>query len=81
MAEKQKCLANKYGYFSEDGREFIITNPLTPRPWVNVISNSDFGLVVSQAGGGFSWRNHVNMNRLTRWYQDLIKDDWGNGFT
>ncbi len=77
MTEQQKVLANKYGYFSENGREFIITNPLTPRPWVNIISNSDFGLIVSQAGGGFSWRNHVNLNRLTRWYQDLIKDDWG----
>lgn len=77
MSEIQKTYKNKYGYFSEGGREFIITNPLTPRPWVNIISNSDFGLVISQAGGGFSWRNHVNLNRLTRWYQDLIKDDWG----
>lgn len=68
---------SKYGHFSEDGREYIITRPDTPRPWVNVISNGDFGLVVSQAGGGFSWRSHSNMNRLTRWQQDLIRDDWG----
>ena len=67
----------KYGYFSEDGYEFIITRPDTPRPWTNVISNGDFGLVISQAGGGFSWRTHVNLNRLTRWNQDLIRDDWG----
>lgn len=68
---------NKYGYFSEDGYEYIITRPDTPRPWTNVISNGDFGLIVSQAGGGFTWRTHVNLNRLTRWNQDLIRDDWG----
>ncbi|MCB0283812.1 MAG: glycosyl transferase family 36 [Calditrichaeota bacterium] len=74
---KLEMFKNKYGYFSEDGFEFVITNPDTPRPWVNVISNGDFGLVVSQAGGGFSWKTHVSLNRLTRWNQDLIKDDWG----
>lgn len=68
---------NPYGHFRDDGLEYIITRPDTPRPWTNVISNGDFGLVVSQAGGGFSWRTHTNLNRLTRWNQDLIRDDWG----
>ena len=69
--------ANQYGHFSEDGREYIITRPDTPAPWVNVISNGDYGLVVSQAGGGFSWRTHSNFNRITRWNQDLVQDQWG----
>lgn len=69
-----KC---RYGYFSQDGYEYLITRPDTPSPWVNIISNGDFGLVVSQAGGGFTWRTHVDLNRLTRWNQDLIRDDWG----
>jgi cellobiose phosphorylase len=69
--------ATNYGHFSDDGSEYIITRPDTPKPWVNVISNGDYGLIVSQAGGGFSWRTHANFNRLTRWNQDLIRDDWG----
>ena len=69
--------ANKYGHFSDDGREYIITRPDTPKPWVNVISNGDYSLIVSQAGGGFSWRTHANFNRLTRWNQDMVRDDWG----
>ncbi len=73
----QKQFENKYGYLSKDGNEFIITNPDTPRPWTNIISNGDYGIAVSQAGGGFSWRTHVSLNRLTRWNQDLIRDDWG----
>jgi cellobiose phosphorylase len=67
----------KYGHFSNDGKEFIITTPVTPRPWINVLSNGDYGLTVSQTGGGYSWRTHAQLNRLTRWEQDLIKDEWG----
>ena len=72
-----KPFKNKYGYFSNDGYEYIIIRPDTPRPWTNIISNGDYGLIISQAGGGFSWKTHVNLNRLTRWNQDLIRDDWG----
>ncbi len=67
----------KYGYFSNDGKEFIITTPKTPRPWVNVISNGDYGLVISQTGSGYSWKTHAQLNRITRWEQDLIRDNWG----
>ena len=68
---------SKYGYFTEDGMEYVITRPDTPRPWVNVICNGDYGLVESQTGGGFSWRENAQLSRITRWEQDLIKDNWG----
>lgn len=70
----------KYGYFSEDASEYVITNYKTPKPWVNVISNGDYGLVISQLGGGFSWKTHSEFNRLNRWHQDLIQDNWGKYF-
>ncbi|HSW53738.1 MAG TPA: hypothetical protein VLH59_01495 [Ignavibacteriaceae bacterium] len=70
----------KYGHFSDDGNEYIINTHQTPKPWVNVISNGDYGLVISQAGGGFSWLTHSEFNRLNRWHQDLVKDDWGKYF-
>ncbi len=66
-----------YGYFSEDGLEFIITTPKTPKPWINVISNGDYGLTISQTGSGYSWRTHAQLNRITRWEQDLVRDNWG----
>ncbi len=66
-----------YGYFTQDGREYVITRPDTPRPWVNVMCNGDYGVVVSQTGSGFSWRENSNLSRITRWEQDLIKDEWG----
>ncbi len=70
----------KYGYFTDDGNEYIIKNYRTPKPWVNVISNGTYGLVISQTGGGFSFNEHSEFNRLNRWHQDLIRDDWGKYF-
>ncbi|HSP87261.1 MAG TPA: hypothetical protein VLN45_03955, partial [Ignavibacteriaceae bacterium] len=76
----KKKFATKYGYFTEDGNEYVITNCKTPKPWVNVISNGNYGLVISQSGGGFSWETHSEFNRLNRWHQDLILDNWGKYF-
>lgn len=69
-----------YGYFSDDGKEYIITTPITPRPWGNVISNGDYGMMISQTGSGYSWRGNAGQNRITRSFQDLIKDNWGKYF-
>ena len=75
-----KMLKNKYGFFSDDGKEFVITNSYTPRPWINVISNGDYSMIVSQTGGGFSFRGNAEQNRITRLYQDIVKDNWGKYF-
>lgn len=77
MLKVKKLFENKYGYFTEDGREYVITNPKTPRPWANVISNGDYSFMISQTGGGYSWRGNAGQNRITRTFQDLIKDPWG----
>lgn len=67
----------RYGHFSPDGREYVITRPDTPKPWVNVICPTEYGAVISQAGSGYSWMTHATLNRLTRWEQDLVRDEWG----
>ncbi len=36
-----------------------------------------YGVVVSQGGSGYSWLHHASLNRITRWNQDLVRDDWG----
>ncbi len=75
-----KKFLSRYGYFSDDGREYIITTPFTPRPWGNIISNGNYGMMVSQTGSGYSWLGNAGQNRLTRSFQDLIKDNWGKYF-
>lgn len=70
-------LANRYGHFDDSGRTFRITDHRTPTPWVNVVSNGRYGFVVSQNGGGFSWLDNSQLNVLTRWEMDLVRDDHG----
>ena len=71
---KASALSNRYGHFSADGREFVITDPRPPRPWTNIVANPHFGLAVSQTGSGFSWIGNSQLGTLTRWQQDLALD-------
>lgn len=72
-----ELFTNKYGSFREDGQAYIIRRPDTPRPWINILCNGSYGLIVSQNGGGFSWWENANLARLTSWTQDVIRDDSG----
>lgn len=75
-----KILESKYGYFSDGGRTYTIKDWRTPKPWINVISNGTWGLTISQTGGGYSWHTHSMFNRITRWSQDIIRDNYGKYF-
>jgi cellobiose phosphorylase len=73
----RKLFQTRYGHFREDGREYVITRPDAPKPWANVICPDEYGTILTQAGSGYSWRTHASFNRLTRWEQDLVRDEWG----
>ena len=68
---------NPYGRFSPDGSAFAITRHDTPMPWTNIISNGRYGIAVSQNGGGFSWLDNSQLNVITRWEMDLVRDMHG----
>ncbi|MBI5863156.1 MAG: glycosyl transferase family 36 [Planctomycetes bacterium] len=76
-SESAAGMKNAYGHFTPDGREFWVTNPKPPRPWVNIIANPQFGLAVSHTGSGFSWIGNSQLAVLTRWEQDLARDSSG----
>ncbi|MCW5940686.1 MAG: hypothetical protein KIS66_00550 [Fimbriimonadaceae bacterium] len=73
----EPLLPNPYGRFDPATSAFVVTDPRTPRPWVNVLANERYGLVLSQAGGGFSWLDNCQLLRLNRWEQDLVTDAYG----
>ena len=75
-----RILENKFGYFSDGGRTYTIKDWRTPKPWINVISNGTWGVTISQTGGGYSWHTHAMFNRITRWNQDIIQDNYGKYF-
>jgi cellobiose phosphorylase len=71
---------NGLGGFSRDGREYVIRvsgSERPPAPWSNVIANPDFGCLVTEAGGGYTWAGNSQMNRLTPWSNDPISDPPG----
>ncbi len=69
--------ANRYGRFSGDGTEYVVTDPHPPRPWINVIANARAGLTVSQTGSGFTWVDNSQLAVVTRWQQELARDSSG----
>ena len=68
---------NGLGGFSEDGREYVIhlePGSRTPSPWSNVLANDEFGCIVTEAGGGYTWAVNSGENRLTPWTNDPVAD-------
>ena len=68
---------NGIGGFTPDGREYVIflqPGQTTPAPWCNILANSDFGALVSEAGGGYTWAVNSGENRLTTWSNDPVTD-------
>ncbi|MBN2780488.1 MAG: glycosyl transferase family 36, partial [Candidatus Marinimicrobia bacterium] len=57
---------NKYGYVDEKNREYVITDPRTPRPWFNYMWNEQYAGLISHTGGGFSYYKSARDNRITR---------------
>ncbi len=70
-------LENRYGQFKDAGQAFEITDPNPPTPWTNVVCNGRYGFVVSHNGGGFSFLDHCQLNVITRWNMDHVRDDSG----
>jgi len=70
-------MKSRYGRFSPDGLEYVIVDPRTPRPWINLIANPRVGLAVSQTGSGFSWIDNSQLAAIVRWQQDLADDRSG----
>jgi cellobiose phosphorylase len=65
------------GAFSPDGREFVVQlapGCPTPAPWINVVANERFGFSVSESGGGYTWAENSQQNRLTPWSNDPVVD-------
>jgi cellobiose phosphorylase len=56
-----------YGKFSPDGKEYIIDNVATPKPWINYIYNNEYFSTISANGGGISYHRIPLHGRITRY--------------
>ena len=71
---------NGFGGFTHDGREYVIIimpNQTTPVPWLNVLANQNFGTIITESGGSYTWGENAHQFRLTPWYNDPVCDTTG----
>ena len=77
VTEEDLYFFNGYGGFDNNSMSYKIKlkNFLTtPAPWINVISNEDFGFHVSESGSAYTWCKNSRENKLTSWSNDWVVD-------
>ena len=57
----------KYGHFSQERKEYVITRPDTPAPWANYLGSPDYGAIISQNAGGYSFVKSGAKGRILRY--------------
>lgn len=71
----------KFGYFDDERREYVITDPKTPWPWINYLGNQDYFRLISNTGGGYSFYQDAKLRRITRYrYNNVPLDQSGTYF-
>jgi len=66
---------SRYGYFDNKAREFVITRPDTPIPWINYLGCEDYLGIISNTAGGYSFYRDARLRRLTRYHYNAIPKD------
>ncbi len=67
----------KYGYFDDQQREYVITRPDTPLPWINYLGCEAYFGIISNTGGGYSFYRDARLRRLTRYRYNNVPFDLG----
>lgn len=71
----------QYGYFDDHRREYVITQPDTPLPWINYLGSEIYFGLISNTAGGYSFYKDARLRRLTRYrYNNLPLDTGGRYF-
>ena len=69
------------GYFDDDNKEYVITTPRTPLPWINYLGCESFFRLISNTGGGYAFYKDAKLLRLTRYrYNNAPLDSNGHYF-
>ncbi len=74
-------MKTQYGHFDDSNREYVITNPKTPFPWINYLGNEDFFGLISNTAGGYNFYKDAKFRRITRYrYNSVPMDNGGRYF-
>ena len=69
-----------YGHFDDQNREYVITCPQTPYPWINYLGSEAFFSLMSNTSGGYSFYKDARMLRLTRYRYNNVPTDGGGKY-
>ena len=70
----------RYGYFDDERREYVITRPDTPLPWINYLGSENYFGLISNTAGGYSFYKDARLRRLTRYRYNNAPLDMGGRY-
>ena len=71
----------KFGYFDDVNKEYVITTPKTPYPWINYLGSENFFSLISNTAGGYCFYKDARFRRITRYrYNNVPLDSGGRYF-
>lgn len=75
MNDDHRHFANDYGYFDAERKEYVITRPDTPTPWLNYLGAGGYGGIISHTAGGYSFDRDPRHRRVTRYRYNALPAD------
>src|SRR5512139_330212 len=70
----------RYGHFDDANREYVITRPDTPLPWINYLGTEEYFGLISNTAGGYSFFKDARLRRLTRYRYNNAPLDMGGRY-
>jgi len=70
----------QFGHFDDSNREYVISQPDTPLPWINYLGAEDYFGLISNTGGGYSFYQDARLRRLTRYRYNNVPTDMGGRY-
>ncbi len=70
----------RFGHFDDNAREYVVTRPDTPLPWINYLGSEGYFGIVSNTGGGYSFYRDARLRRLTRYRYNNVPVDAGGRY-
>ena len=70
----------KFGYFDDKNKEYVITSPKTPYPWINYLGSNGFFGLISNTAGGYSFYRDARLRRITRYRYNNAPIDMGGRY-
>ena len=70
----------KFGFFDDANKEYVITDPRTPYPWINYLGTQEFFSLISNTAGGYSFFKDARLRRITRYRYNNVPVDMGGRY-